>query len=175
MEWVPVVTGAIVAIATVVLVLITRKYVLLMSEYVSLTQQILEVSYKPEVVVSLLRSSKQHLYKEYLEVPGIILSIKNVGSGIARKINFEWDISFAPYGGEPLGSINFLKNGIDCLAPGEERRSNSPFIADPSGDLNQLQVTIKGTWEDSKGKKYCADFDLNFADPDLPPAHDAQE
>ena len=69
-----------------------------------------------------------------------------------------------------LETFIILVNGIDRLAPGEEKISDKGFAVNQSGDPNQLQTTIMGTWEDSKGMKYSGDFNLNFADPDLPPA-----
>ena len=92
-----------------------------------------------------------------------------MGPGIARKIEFEGDFSLCPCAhGIRLRDIYFLVNGIDCLAQAEEKESDSVFAVNPSGDPNQLQTTIKGTWEDSKGKKHSGDFILNFTDPDLP-------
>ena len=156
----------ITAIATGVLAVITWRYV-------RLTKQMLEASDKPEIVVRLLCSGSASVpvaSTEYTERPVLILSVKNVGSGVARKIKFEADLSFAPSEDrDSLNSVYFLQNGIDRLVPEEERiASNNTFIGNPSGDPNQLQTTIRGTWEDSKGKKHCEDFHLNFADPNLP-------
>ena len=178
--------GTITALATVLLAYITWRYVRLMKTYVQLTQEnvqltqeIAENSYKPEVVVSLLRTgvrSVQTAPNQFTDKPKIILRVKNVGPGIAYKINFQSDLSFQPYKSEyPLKIIGFLRNGVDQLVPGEERKSNFDFIGDPSGDPNQLQVTVTGTWEDSKGKKHCKDFYLNFTEPELPLAHNAQQ
>ena len=173
--------GIITALATALLAYITWRYVRLMKTYVQLTQEnvqltqeMVENSYKPEVVVCLLSRGTRPVKiapTETTDKPIMILSIKNVGPGVARKIKFEGDFSFRSYeDGESLESVNFLTNEIERLVPGEERRSNSTFTADPFRDPNQLQVTITGTWEDLKGKKYCEDFCLNFADSELPPA-----
>ena len=178
--------GAITALATALLAYITWRYVRLMKTYVQLTQEnvqltqeIVENSYKPEVVVRLLRSGTRSVEIERAhntDKPAITLSVKNVGPGIAYKIKFQVDLSFQPYKSEySLKSINFLRNGIDQLVSGEERRSIHDFIGDPSGDPNQLQITVTGTWEDFKGKKHCKDFYLNFADPELPMAHNAPQ
>ena len=70
---------------------------------------------------------------------------------------------------KPLENIGFLKNGIDVLAPGQERRQNQPSVADPFGDLSQLQVTIPVNYEDSRGTKYSEAFPLDFTEPDLLP------
>lgn len=151
--------------ATIVLAIVTRKYV-------RLTREMLEASYKPEVVVRLLHSSIQYIrvaaQTETGHRPTLIVSVKNVGPGVARKIRFEGDPAFAPSEGDPpLMSVYFLSNGIDRLAPGEEKLSeDNAFTGNPSGDRNQLQTTIRGTWEDSKGKEYSEDFYLDFTDPD---------
>ena len=151
-------TALITAIATGLLAYITRKYV-------TLTQDMLENSYRPEVVVRLLLTGEY-----YDSLPILTLSAKNVGPGVARKVRFEGYRSFNPdkVDKPPLKRVYFLNDGIDRLVPGEERISNSDLPGFPPNDLNKFQVTITGTWEDSKGKKYCEDFHLNFADPNLP-------
>ena len=160
-------SALITAIATIVLAIVTRLYI-------RLTREMLDASYKPEVVIRLLHKHVATIpvaATEYTDGAVISLSVKNVGPGVARKIEFEGDLSFCPceYGSR-LRDIYFLVNGIDRLAPGEEKRSDKGFVVNQSGDPNQLQTTITGTWEDSKGMKYSGDFNLNFADPDLPPA-----
>ena len=68
--------------ATVVLAILTGKYV-------RLTQQMVEGAYKPEVVVRLLHEgvrTVQTAPTEFTDKRTIILSIKNVGPGVARKI-----------------------------------------------------------------------------------------
>ena len=177
--------GTITALATALLAYITWRYVRLMKTYVQLTeknvqltQETVENSYKPEIVLRLLRKGVRNVQiapTEYTEKPTVIIGVKNVGPGVAYKIKFEGDFSFQPHADDsPLKSINFLMNGIDQLFPGEERRSNNYFTGDPSGDPNQLQSTVTGTWEDLKGKKHREDFNLNFVASELPPAHNAQ-
>ena len=165
-------TALITAIATIVLAIVTWRYV-------RLTREMLEHSYKPEVVVRLLHRNVTRIQveaTEYTDGAVISLSVKNIGSGVARKIEFEGDLSFCPcVYGSGLRDIYFLVNGIDRLAPGDEKKSDKGFVVNQSRDPNQLQTTIKGTWEDSKEMKHCGDFNLNFADPDLPPAHGSQE
>ena len=164
--WITIITAIISTGTAIFLAIITWRYV-------RLTQEMLENSYRPEVVVRLLYEGVRTVQTAPTERTGkrtMILSIKNVGPGVARKIKFEGDFSFRSYGGDlPLKSINFLENGIDRLVPSEERRSNSFLTGNPSDDPNH---TITGTWEDLKGKKYCEDFCLNFADSELPPANE---
>ena len=163
-EWLTLITGAIVAIATVVLAYITWQHV-------RLTRETLKATYKPEIIVRLLRGNL-YVHNEYFADYEIILSVKNVGTGVARKIEFgdSDSLSFAPYGDEPLENINLFRHGIDLLASGDERRHSKPIIPDPHGDLNQLKVTINVTYEDSDGTKHSKPSPLNFADPEsLPP------
>ena len=81
--------GIITALATALLAYITWRYVRLMKTYVQLTQEMVENSYRPEVVVRLLRSGTRSVEIEpayTMDKPIIILSVKNVGPGIAYKI-----------------------------------------------------------------------------------------
>ena len=160
-DWIVAASAFITAVATGVLAYITRRYV-------RLTQEMLENSYKPEVVVRLLRTGKKYIHKEGT-LPLLTVSVKNEGPGIARNVKFEGHDSFDPYkrGVPLLGSVYFIKDGFDRLLSGEERKSDPNLLGFPPRDLNK-KVTITGTWEDSKGKKYCENFDLNFADPNLP-------
>lgn len=178
--------GIITALATALLAYITWRYVRLMKTYVQLTQEnvqltqeMVENSYKPEVVLRLLTTGTRMVEvtpNHFRHKPVIILSAKNMGPGVAYKIEFEGDLSFDPYKiGYSLKKINFLSNGIDQLVPGEERRSNGKFTAGLSDDPSQLRIKFTGTWEDLKGKKDSKDFYLDFADPELPPAHNAQQ
>ena len=133
----------------------------------------LENSYRPEVVVFLFYEGVrvfQVTSTEHRSVTEIRIGVKNIGPGIARKIQFEMDPSFRPYqeGGFFLGDVYFLVNGVNRLVPAEEIKPDNIFLVGGFDDQNQVQTTIRGTWEDSKGKKYCEDFQLNFADPDLP-------
>ena len=76
-EWLTLITGAIVAIATAVLAYITWRHV-------RLTRETLKATYKPEIIVRLLRGNL-YVHNEYFADYEIILSIKNVGTGVARK------------------------------------------------------------------------------------------
>ncbi len=174
--------GIITALATALLAYITWRYVRLMKTYVQLTQEnvqltqeMLENSYKPEVIVRLLPTGKAHVYEDGAEKRKhriLILIAKNIGPGVARNVKFEGHRSFNPMPDktkEPLlKRVYFLEDGVDRLLPAEELRSDNNLPGFPPSDLNKFQVTITGTWEDSKGKKHCEDFHLNFADPNLP-------
>ena len=161
--WIIAGSAFITAIATGVLVYITWRYV-------RLTREMLEISYRPEVVVRLLRTGETYLHDK-VKNPLLTVHLKNVGPGVARNVKFEKYLSFNPIPDEIdeplLKRVYFFNSVIDRLVPGEELRSiDLPGF--PPSDPNKFQVTITGTWEDLKGKKYCEDFHLNFADPNLP-------
>ena len=171
-SWIVAGSAFITAIATGVLVYITWRYV-------RLTREMLENSYRPEVIIRLLETGQtfsDEVGAETRKCPILILMAKNIGPGVARKVEFEGHRSFNPdpdnIGVFPLTRVYFLEKNTDCLLPGEELKSQDNLLGYPFGypssDLNKFQVTITGTWEDSKGKKYCEDFHLNFADPNLP-------
>ena len=168
--------GIITAFATVLLAYITWRYVRLTRKYVSLTQEMLENTYRPEIDLRLLNTGKVYPRKVGVGVGKaalLNLSAKNIGPGVARKVEFKGHDSFNPdpdsVGNFPLQRVYFLREKRDRLLPGDELKSKDnllgyKFDMAPS-DLNKFQVTIIGTWEDSKGKKYCDEFPLNFADP----------
>ena len=163
MEWLNVNSGALTVIVTFVLVGVTAWYVLL-------TRQTLKASYKPEVIVRLLRGNL-NFHNEHFADYEIVLCTSV--QGLPTKLSLEIKTAFLSLlmdVSESLESVNFLKYGIDCLPPGDERRHNEPIIPDPSGDLNQLQVTIDVSYQDSQGTEYSYPFPLNFAESDLPPA-----
>ena len=63
---------------------------------------------------------------------------KNVGQHIAHRIKFKKDSSFQAFGGRALEEIDFLNNGIDALAPEDERHER---VVD--GDRNLFQIGKK--------------------------------
>ena len=168
-DWIIAVSAFITAVATGVLAYITRRYV-------RLTQEMLENTYRPEIDLRLLNTGKVYPREIGVGVGKaalLILSVKNIGPGVARKVEFKGHESFNPEpdraGYFPLRRVYFLKEKWDRLLPGDELKSKDnllgyKFDMAPS-DLNKFQVTITGTWKDAKGKKYCDEFPLNFADP----------
>ena len=77
MSWIIVIATIVTAAATVVLAKITR-------EYVRLTQDILQATNKPKVIL-FLRHSRY----------SISLCVQNIGTGYASDVEFGGDLSFA--------------------------------------------------------------------------------
>lgn len=94
-------SGAITAIATVILVCITVWYV-------KVTKDILKISKKPVVIL-------------FLQGDGvdIKLCVQNIGTGSASDIEFTGDLSFKPTfpGDRPLKETEPFKSGINYLGP----------------------------------------------------------
>jgi len=102
-NWLNTNDGAIIGIATVVLVGITGYYAYL-------TWRMLKANNTPEIAVS-LRPHEAH-------VNAVMLCIENIGTVAARSLQFATDPSFVPGLDRPLEKIGFLENGIAFFEPG---------------------------------------------------------
>ena len=160
-------SGLITAIATVVLVGITwkyvrftREYVHLTQEYVHLTDSLLKATYKPQIFISLR-------YEEFIGSSGSSLHwqriyVKNIGVGPARKVKFGGDISVRIGECPPLKEISFIKNGIDALALGQEKNERAPIEFEPAEAYPPVLITV--TYKDSMGCDHDDEFTLDFND-----------
>ena len=105
MDWLNSNSGAITAIATAVLAIITVIYVFM-------TYRILKAMNKPEITV--------YLRPHEANVNNVMLSIENVGTGVARELRFTGDLSLGFKTITQFKDIDFPKNGIDVLGPGQK-------------------------------------------------------
>ena len=142
--------GAIIGIATVVLVSITVCYTYL-------TWQLLKANDTPEISVS-LRPHKAHIHC-------VMLCIENIGTGAARDIQFQTDLSFKPDGESPLREVGFLKNGIDYLGPQEKIEH---FLVSVIGKLDKLkeeplEISVTYTSSVNLKRRHERTFRLDFA------------
>ena len=136
MDWMISISAAIQAIATVVLVACTIRYV-------KLTSRILRAANQPEIVIS-LRPHEAH-------VNLAMLWIENVGTGVARDVRFTCDLSFSFDGKTQLKDIGFLKNGIDVLGPGQKINHFLVSILENPEVLKQAPFKLTVTYSDSSG------------------------
>ena len=148
-DWINANDGFIMAVVTVVLVGITGYYAYL-------TRRILKAASTPEIAVS-LRPHEAHIHC-------VMLCIENIGSGAARNIQFQTDLSFKPDGERALEEVGFLKKGIDYLGPGQKIEH---FLVSVIGKLDELKKTpleFSVTYTDSVKQKdkyehtFCLDF-----------------
>ena len=139
-------SGAITAIATVILVGITGWYV-------QLTKDMLKVSNTPVVILFLQDDGAD-----------IHLSVQNIGTGYASDIEFTGDLSFKPTfpGDRPLKETEPFKSGINYL--GSEYKI-SVYMCRPH-ELKELPthsfeiiVTYKDSTDAPHRKKFPFDVD----------------
>ena len=150
-NWLNANDGAIIGIATVVLVVITIRYTYL-------TGRLLKANDTPEIAISL------RPHEAYIQC--VMLCIENIGTGAARNIQFQTNLSFKPDGERSLEELGFLKNGIDYLGPGEKIEH---FLVSVIGRLDKLKQTpleIDVTYADSVKLKHRhkRTFRLDFSE-----------
>lgn len=150
-NWLNVNNGAIIGIATAVLVVVTICYTYL-------TWRLLKANDTPEIAIS-LRPHEGHIHC-------VLLCIENIGTGAARNIQFQTDLSFKPDGERALEKVSFLKHGIDYLGPGEKI---DHFLVSVIGKLDKLKTTpleIGVTYTDSVKLKRRHErvFSLDFGE-----------
>ena len=148
-EWLNANDGVVIGIATVVLVGITGYYAYL-------TWRMLKANNTPEIAISL------RPHEAYIHC--VMLCIENIGSGAARNIQFQTDLSFKPDGERALEEVGFLKKGIGYLGPGQKIEH---FLVSVIGKLDELKKTpleFSVTYMDSAKQKdkyehaFCLDF-----------------
>lgn len=135
-------------VATIVLVIITKKYVLL-------TQDILQATNKPQVIMFLHYSHSS-----------ISLCVQNIGTGYASDIEFSGDLSFKTidrFGreGKALKDIEPFKRGINFLGTGHKINTSLCDGRDVQG-LEKRSFKILVSYKDSADKtfKQLFPFDL---------------
>lgn len=143
-------------IATVVLAIITWRYV-------RLTKHILEEhrlmrldANKPEIMVSLL-PHETHL-------AWVMLCVENIGTGLARHLKFTADPSSISSFDRPLEEIGFLKREIGVLAPGRKMQSFLVSAVGKFDELKQQPLKITVTYKDSEDGEYEEEFPLEFSE-----------
>ena len=148
-NWLNVNDGAIIAVATVVLVGLTGYYAYL-------TRRQLKVFDTPEIVIS-LRPHEAH-------VNLVMLCLENIGTGAAHNLQFVTNPSSIPGLDRPLEKVSFLRSGISYFEPG---RKIEQFIVSVIGKFDQLKQTplkITVTYADSLDHKHERVFDLDFGE-----------
>ena len=143
-------------IATVVLAIITWRYV-------RLTKHILEEhrlmrldANKPEIVVSLLPHETHFAW--------VMLCVENIGTGLARHLKFTADPSSISSFDTPLEEIGFLKREIEVFAPGRKMQSFLVSAVGKFDELKQQPLKITVTYKDSEDGEYAETFPLDFSE-----------
>ena len=134
---------------------ITVLLVILTGFYVYLTWRLLKANNKPEIAIR-LRPHRVH-------VNWTMLSIENIGTGPARDVQFETDLSFKPDGETPLEEFGALREGIRYFPRGTKIHY---FLVSAIGKLDELKQTplqIAVTYKDPtklrrRKENFCLDF-----------------
>ena len=142
--------------------------VLITGWYIHLTKQLLKALCKPEIVVY-LRASEVVKYRS--RAPGYMVQchVKNVGTGVARKIRFGGDLAVKDnlfINGSLLKSVSFIEDGIDTLVQGDERTCQAGY--EEQYESRKLRLTVTAVYQDSIGNSFEDKFLLDFRDPTLP-------
>ena len=148
-NWLNTNDGAVIGIATVVLVGITGYYAYL-------TRRLLKANDIPEIAISLCP------HEAYL--PCVMLCIENIGTGAARKLEFQTDLSFSADGETALEEVGFLRDGIDYLGPGQKIEHFLVSVLGKLDDLKKTPLEICVTYTDSVKSAYQRAFHLDFGE-----------
>ena len=141
-------SGAITALATVILVIITWWYV-------RITKDILQATNKPQVILFLRYSHRS-----------ISLCVQNIGTGYASDVEFGDDLSFKTIDRvrrecKALKDMEPFKSGINFLGAGHKLDTLLCHDVDAQ-DLEKRSFNILVSYKDSSGKtfKQLFPFDL---------------
>ena len=141
--------GAVIGIATVVLVSITVCYTYL-------TWRLLKANDTPEIAISL----RPH----EISVNLVMLCIENVGTGTAHDVKFTTDPSSIPSLDVPFEKIGFLKSGIGYFESGRKIEQFLVSVINKFDELKQTQLKITVTYKDSTNHKREQIFHLDFSE-----------
>ncbi|MYB64197.1 hypothetical protein F4X73_05865 [Candidatus Poribacteria bacterium] len=149
--------GAIIAIATLVLVCITLWYVIETMRMRRTTQEMLRVSNTPEIQVSL------SIERGTFDLQSLDLCIENIGTGFAYDVEFTGTItSFSPRDEDiTLGEYDLIKNGVSHFGSG--KRYHIPLLwpyreEDLPAEPYTMDVTYKDSTKKEKEGKFLLDF-----------------
>ena len=148
-DWLNTNDGAIIGIATLVLVSITICYTYL-------TWRLLKANDMPEIAISL----RPH----EISVNLVMLCIENVGTGAAHNVKFTTNPSSIPSLDIPFENIGFLKSGIGYFEPGRKIEQFIVSVINKFDELKQTQLEITVTYKDSANRTHKRIFSLDFSE-----------
>lgn len=143
-----VIFSGVVAVATVVYAVLTWRLV-------AETRKMREVQTEPNIFVSL--QSKE-------EWAGLIdLVIQNIGLGAAHSLKFELRPDFEYSKGMFLSEVNFIKNGVNYLAPNQTIKHFLTGLVD-NKELEKTELVFRIEYENFMGKLYQKEYILDFSE-----------
>ena len=152
--------GAIITIATLVLVCITLWYVIETMRMRRTTQEMLRASNTPVIQVSIVSGT--------FKIPDLYLCIENIGTGFAYDVEFTGTITsfaipslFSQDEDTTLGENEIIKNGISHFGTG--KRYHIPLLWTYSEEYLPVEpLSLDVTYRDSTKKEKKGHFLLDF-------------
>lgn len=149
-------SGALIAIFSFILAIITLIYVILTRKLVLENKKTREVLNAPKVITVIEPSPERASLVEMV--------LKNIGFGPAFNIVIKVEPDLFCYSGKKLLSEHsFVKRGISYLAPGDKFRH---FLNEASDmKKEEIETIYKGslTYKDVYGKVYNSNFVIDFS------------
>ncbi|MCL4554408.1 MAG: hypothetical protein M1565_04670 [Actinobacteria bacterium] len=143
-SWVSVASSAVVAVATVAYVVLTRMIV-------DESRRLRRSQAEPRVLV----------YAEIRTVAVVDLVIHNVGTGPAYAVRFSLKQDFQILENARLSEIGFMRQGIHLLGPGQKYRT---LLAIPSRKdlMTSTLVEVSADYKDVYGTQYHDEFRVDL-------------
>ena len=149
-------SGAVTAISTVVLTIVTFAYVLLTRSISKETEMMRKAQTEPNISAT---SQSEEGYASLID-----LVIKNIGLGPAYNVKFEVNPDF-----EDrllickLSEIGFIKNGLQYFAPNQEFQILLTNMAENYQEKLKKAFEIKVTYESNIHKPYNNTYVIDFS------------
>lgn len=155
-NWLNTNAGAVQAIATLTLVIITAYYAWQTKRNVQLLEKAEKESHRPRVAIYIIQR------EEWLNL--IDLVIGNYGSGVARDIKFGVDDDLVLLDKEErLKDVEIINNGLPTLAPNQVIRIPLLSLTGRLDELQKKDITISLEYKDHSRKYNFTDkFPISF-------------
>jgi len=148
-------SASFLVVFSLVVAVSTMFYAILTGKLVSETRKMREVQTEPNIFVSL--QSKEHWI-------GLIdLMIQNIGLGAAYNLKFELEPDFEYSKGRFLSELNFIKNGVNYLAPNQQIKHFLTSLIG-RGELEKTKIKFRVKYENYLGKEYQKSYILDFSE-----------
>ena len=157
LDWLNCNSGAVEAIAIVVLVLVTMVHVRRTGQIVAESKKFREVTTRPKVIVTLAAD------KYYFNL--VNLRVENIGGGAARNIRLSTNSEFRTMRGTLLRDLGLFKNGLSLLGPGREIETRLENVTGWNNDRDRFQTsfTITASYTNAAGRSFEEDFLIDFS------------
>jgi len=154
---------AVVAIATVFYVRLTRKLV-------NETMELRKAQIQPQLFISILPRDP--------EVWIVDMIIENVGNGAAYNVKMNPSKNFEMRSEREFNNIGFIKNGYNYFAPHQRLKFFFTNLVDNKKQKEDVKFTIDLSYQDQYGKTYSSEHRVDLSEfyglprYDNPPIYD---